>query len=131
MFEVDEVLNIEEVEGEEGEVVVKKKFSGKMLVLFIIVFVFFFIFGGGGVYMFLFLGGDEMGEDGYVEVEYFEEEVFDLLILVFYELLEMLVNLNISGDGIFYLKLKVVIELELEDDIMVIEFLLFCVVDCF
>ncbi len=131
MAEADEAPDTEEVEGAEGEAPTKKKLSGKTLVLFIIAPALLLILGGGGAYMFLFSGGDKAGEDGHAEVEHHEEELLDPSTLVFYELPEMLVNLNTSGDGNSYLKLKVAIELESEDDIAVIEPLLPRVVDRF
>ncbi len=120
--------------GEESQVV-KKKFSGKKLVLFVVLPLLLLLGGGGGV-MFSGLLGDEDeaevaegGEDaGDVEELVAEEEARDV---VFYDLPEMLVNLNTAGRQASFLKIQVSLELGDPESIPQVEAVLPRIVDNF
>ncbi len=130
MADTEEDTELDEVEdGEEGseEAPAKKKLSGKTIVLFICLPILVLAIGGGAGYYFFFAGGDEqeMAEGEHAEGADQGEQ------LVFYDLPEMLVNLNTGGRGNTYLKLKVAIELEDESSIELIEPVLPRVIDRF
>ncbi|NQV58652.1 MAG: flagellar basal body-associated FliL family protein [Alphaproteobacteria bacterium] len=109
--ETEDVEGNEEVEAE-GEGGGKKKLSGKKLVLFIALPLILILLGGG-VGAFFMLSGDHEpgeaaahGEGGDGEGEPGGGKV------VFYDLPEMLVNLNAGGKRSSYLKITVALELE-------------------
>ena len=97
-------------EEEEGRVK-KKGLSGKKLVLFILLPLLLLGGGGAGAYFFLFAGGSEHGEEAAAEDKAAEEE--DIAgEPVFYELPEMLINLNSRGaKKNSFLKLRLTLEL--------------------
>jgi len=112
---VAETEEIEGAEAAEGEGGGKKKLSGKKLVLFIGLPFLLLLLGGGVGAFFLMSGDDEHaeagahGEDG--EGEHGEGGPGKGKI-VFYDLPEMLVNLNSGGKRASYLKITVALELE-------------------
>jgi len=115
----------EDSESEEGG---KKKLSGKKLVLFVGAPVLVIALGLGAAFFFgLFGGGDgeELSEGEQAEA------AFDPQAIVFYNLPDMIVNLNTGGKGTKFLKLKVVIELEDKAAIAVVDPLIPRVVDRF
>lgn len=105
--DTDDLEDEEGADGAEGEnAESKRRFSGKFLVLFVLLPVIALGAIGGGAYVFLFLGGEEHA------VEMVETEVVPPP--VFYELPELLVNLNNPGSAVKFLKMRV--SLEIEDD---------------
>ncbi len=99
-----------DIEEEDGRVK-KKGLSGKKLVLFILLPLLLLGGGGAGAYFFLFAGSSEQGEEAAAEDKAAEEE--DIAgEPVFYELPEMLINLNSRGaKKNSFLKLRLTLEL--------------------
>ena len=127
--DTDEENEDAEGDGEEGEGGGKKKLAGKKLVLFVVAPLLVLGIAGGAGWYFFMSGGEE---DELAEGEVAEEEVADLSNVFFYDLPEMLVNLNTNGQtGPSYLKLSVAIELEGEESVAIIEPLLPRIVDRF
>lgn len=126
----DEDVQEEGAEGaEDGEEPKKKKFSGKKLVLFIVLPVLLLGGGGAGVMMSGILGGDE---EELAEEEAVEEEVEETPTeVVFYDLPEMLVNLNSDGRQSSFLKIQVSLELDNPEAVPTIEAVLPRIVDNF
>jgi len=118
--------NDEESSSDEPEVK-KKKLAGKKIVLFIALPILVVLVAGGGGFYFYF-GSEEPEELAEGEVI---EEAVEMENVFFYDLPEMLVNLNTNGGGKSYLKLSVAIELADEQSIELIEPLLPRVVDRF
>ncbi len=115
-------------DGEDGEgSVPSRRIPGKKLVLFIILPFLLIGAAGGGIYasglLDSLLGIEE--SDG----EFMVEE--DLGPSVYYELPEMLVNLNSSGRRAGYLKISVSIEVGTEDDFPRLDAVLPRIVDSF
>ncbi len=102
----------------------KKKLSGKKLVLFALPVVL--LLGGAGAFFFLKLG-DEPVEEG----EEVAEEPEEVLPSVYYDLPQMLVNLNTAGRRVNFLKIVVSLELAAEADISHLEQVLPRIVDNF
>ena len=119
--EVDEESTEEEQEGSSG-----KKLSGKKLVLFIVLPIFVIGAGAAGVYYSGFA-------DSYLGVEKSaeEEKAAALKKAVFFDLPEMLVNLNSPGRRTNFLKINISLELEEESDIKNLESLMPRIVDGF
>lgn len=90
----------------------KKKLSGKVLVLFIGAPALLLVIVAAVLFLFVFNGGDdEMVAEG-------EEPAIDLAQSdepIYYDLPEMVVNLDNSGGQAVYLKLKVALEVSVED----------------
>lgn len=103
----------------------KKRLSGKAMVLRFVLPALLVFGGAGGVIVSGVLDGSKEFVDG-VEVE--EEEPQDL---VYYELPEMLVNLNGSGRRTHYLKLSISLELTDPNDIPRLEMVLPRIIDNF
>lgn len=105
------------------------KMPGKKLILFIVLPVLLLIGGGGGVY---FSGlADPLlgrGEEGTAQEEHAKAEAGPS---VYYELPEMLVNLNAGGRKTGYLKISVSLELTSEEDKAHLESVLPRVIDSF
>ena len=103
-----------------------KKWSGKRIVLFIVLPLLVVLAGGGaGVYYSGILGGKEpAAEDAkkQAEVEH---------TAIFFDIPDLLVNLNTSGKRTSFLKLKVALELGKSEDQKVLEQVLPRVVDNF
>ena len=113
--DVAETEDLEEVEAAEGEGGGKKKLSGKKLVLFIALPLLLLLLGGGAGAYFLMSGDDQQAE-GAAHGEGGEgtdgEGGPGAGKIVFYDLPEMLVNLNSGGKRASYLKITVALELE-------------------
>ena len=108
----------------------RKRFSGKKLVLFVIVPVFLLLCAGGGAaayFLGLFGGQDEVTAEGAAgeAAEAIPKDV------VFYDLPEILVNLNTGGRQATYLKMSISLELDNPDVLPRIESLLPRVIDKF
>jgi len=122
--------DVEEEQGDEQAEPSKKKLSGKKLVLFVIL-PLLLVLGGGGAGAAWFLGvfggeetelAAEAGEDG---------DKADSGEVVFYDLPEMLVNLNTGSKQSSFLKIRVALELEEAESLPVLENLLPRIVDNF
>ncbi len=117
-------------QGDDEALPVKKKLSGRTLVLFIILPLLLMLGGGGGGaawYMGVFSDEQEQvdaetGADG---------DKADSSDVVFYDLPEMLVNLNTGSKQSSFLKIKVALELDEPDSLPVLENLLPRIVDNF
>lgn len=115
-------------DGEDGEKK-KKKLSGKKIVLFGVLPLLLLGGGGAGVMLSGVLGGDEeeVAEEEVVE----EAEEEDPANIVFYDLPEMLVNLNSDGRQSSFLKIQVSLELGSPEAVPEIEAVLPRIVDNF
>lgn len=122
---------VDESEGAEGDAPKKQKMSGKKLVLLIVLPLLLLLGGGGAAaYFLMFAGGAEHvegaeGGDGEAGGKKSSKEV------VFYDLPEMLVNLNTGGKQNNYLKIRVSIELDDPTAVPLLEAVLPRVVDNF
>ncbi|GAB4517302.1 MAG: hypothetical protein Tsb0010_01390 [Parvularculaceae bacterium] len=97
---------------EDGAQAKKKKLSGKVLVLFIGLPAVLLAVVAAVLFLFVFKGGDEeMAAEG----EEPAEELAQSAEPIFYDLPEMVVNLDNGGGDAVYLKLKVALELSVED----------------
>jgi flagellar FliL protein len=96
-------------EGAEGEAP-KRGFSGKKLVLFVVAPVLVLLLIGGGALF--FLSGSEKKEEVHTE-----EAAPAVKAVVYYNLPEILVNLNASGRRSSFLKMTVSLELDSAADI--------------
>lgn len=115
----------DEIDDDGKEAVKTKKFSGKKIVL-LIVLPLLLVLGagaGGGYYYFLMSGPTQE------ELAALEEELN--LNVVYYDLPEMLINLNNGGKKISYLKLRVSVELDAPEDVARLESVLPRVIDNF
>ncbi|MHA1600654.1 MAG: flagellar basal body-associated FliL family protein [Alphaproteobacteria bacterium] len=114
-----------EAEGEKSKA--KRKFSGKKIVLFIIMPVLLLLMTGAGIYFSgladPFLGGHEEEKELLAEEETGPS--------TFYDLPDMLVNLNSTGRKKSYLKISVSLEMASEKDIEHLEQVLPRVIDNF
>ena len=112
-------------EGEQEESS-RKRLSGKKLVLFIVLPIFVIGAGAAGVYFSGFA-------DPYLGIEKSaeEEDTAPLKTAVFFDMPEMLVNLNSSGRRTNFLKINISLELEEESDIKNLEILMPRIVDGF
>ena len=106
-----------------------KKISGKKLVLFVIVAILLLAGGGAGAY-YAGLLGMLLGEAGEHVGEEVAAEPVDIPS-VFFELPEMLVNLNASGRKTNYLKITVSLELQGDDGLEQINRVMPRIVDSF
>ena len=124
-LEETEEVDEESTEGEQ-EGSSRKKLSGKKLVLFIVLPIFVIGAGAAGVYYSGFA-------DSYLGIEKSaeEEEAAAFKKAVFFDLPEMLVNLNSSGRRTNFLKINISLELEEESDIKNLELLMPRIVDGF
>ncbi|OUR75697.1 flagellar basal body protein FliL [Alphaproteobacteria bacterium 46_93_T64] len=94
--------------GDDGTEKVKKKgLSGKALILFIVLPLLLVVGGAGGAYVAGVFDSEEETEEAHEEVV---EEVEK--VVVFYDLPEMLINLNASGTDSSFLKLGIALELD-------------------
>ena len=114
-------------EGEDGEPK-KKKLSGKKIVLFGVLPLLLLGGGGAGVFFSGLLGGEDE-EAAEAEIEEVEEE--SPREVVFYDLPEMLVNLNSAGRESSFLKIQVSLELDSAEAIPEVEAMLPRIVDNF
>lgn len=117
-------------EGEGGEQPAKKKMSGKTLVLFIVAPLLLLGGGGAGAYfMFFAHKADEHADEHAAEKK--EKEPKAPKAMVFYNLPELLVNLNGQGRRSSFLKISLSLELDDANDIPRIEAVLPRIVDAF
>ncbi len=110
-------------DGEEGEGSGGRKLSGKKLILFAGVPVLLLLLAGGAFFG-GFIGGSE-GEEEQAEEEGPPPEIH------FFDLPEMLVNLNTAGNKTTFLKVKISLEIEGAEAVPVLENLLPRVLDNF
>lgn len=116
----------EGAEGGEGGEPKKKKLAGKTLILFIVLPLLLVVGGGAGAYfMFFAKKHDEHAE------AHKEEEKKPPKPMVFYNLPELLVNLNGQGRRSNFLKISLSLELDDANDIPKIEAVLPRIVDAF
>jgi flagellar FliL protein len=119
----EEALDADQEEGGEPK---KKKLSGKVLVLFILLPLLIIGGGAGGAY---FAGVFDSPEPAEEEIA---EQAAELnKKVVFYDLPEMLVNLNSGNSSSSFLKLGVSLELEDESVITDLELLIPRIMDNF
>lgn len=123
----DEDVADEEGAPEDGEAGGKKKLSGKKIVLFGVLPLLLIGGGGAGVMFSGILGGEEE----MVEEEVVEEGPEEPINSVFYDLPEMLVNLNSDGRQSSFLKIQVSLELDSAEAVPTIEAVLPRIVDNF
>ena len=122
------VANETEVEEQEGEAAAPatKKWSGKRIVLFIVLPLLVVLGGGAaGVYFSGILGG---GEKAAQEAA---KEPEPARTAIFFDVPDIIVNLNTNGKRTSFLKLKVALELSKADDQKVIEEVLPRIIDNF
>jgi flagellar FliL protein len=124
----DEDVADEEGAPEDGEAGGKKKLSGKKIVLFGVLPLLLIGGGGAGVMFSGILGGED---EEMVEEEVVEEGSEEPLNSVFYDLPEMLVNLNSDGRQSSFLKIQVSLELDSAEAVPAIEAVLPRIVDNF
>lgn len=130
MAKKDDEVPAEAEEGEDGEAPKRKRRSGKKLVLFVALPLVLVIAIGAGVMFSGLLGGDEDEETAAAE-EGDEGEPEEPREVVFYDLPEMLVNLNSGGRQSAFLKIQVSLELGDPEAIPLIEAVLPRIVDNF
>ena len=119
---------VDELEGAEDDAPKKQKTSGKKLVLFVVLPLLLVLGGGGAAaYFFLFAGdaAQTEGAEGEAGGKKKPEKV------VFYDLPEMLVNLNTGGKQNSYLKIRVSLELDDPAAVPLLETVLPRVIDNF
>lgn len=133
-----EASEAEDAEGEAGEGEAKpakrkKKLAGKTLVLGIILPLLLLIGGGAGAYLTGMLdsvmGGGHGKETAKADTEAKAEEAKKNY--VYYELPEILVNLNTADRKVHYLKISVSLELENKEDVSKVQAVLPRIIDNF
>ncbi len=107
-----------------------KKLSGKKLVLFVVLPLFLVLGGGGGLYFSGLLDG-MLGKDKEEVSEHEEAKEEDQTPGVFYDVPDMIVNLNESDRKQRFLKLSISLELGSDADIQALEAVLPRVTDHF
>jgi flagellar FliL protein len=113
------VAKEEPAEGE-GQEPKRRALSGKKLVLFVVAPLLVLLLAGGGA--FFFLGGKK-------EEEHVEAPVPTVKQVVYYNLPEILVNLNAAGRRSSFLKMTVSLELESAADILRVQAVMPRIVD--
>ena len=110
-----------------GDAKPKKKLPGKIIVLGMVLPLL--LLGGGGAYFMGVFGGDkkEMSE---AEKKKMAEEARKKS-MVYFQLPDMLVNLNTTGRKVHYLKISVSLELEKQEDVRVLQTAMPRIVDNF
>ena len=108
----------------------RKKFSGKKLVLYVILPLVLLIGAGAGVY-FSGLLDSLLGKEEQAEVPAAPAQPDLHAAPVFYDLPDMLVNLNSSGKRPAFLKIKISIQLSKGEDIPAVEHVLPRIIDNF
>jgi flagellar FliL protein len=125
----EDVQNEDEADPDDGEGGKKKKrLSGKKIVLLGFLPLLLISGGGAGV---MFSGVLDSEEVEVVEEEVVEEGPENRLNVVFYDLPEMLVNLNSDGRQSSFLKIQVSLELDSPEAVPTIEAVLPRIVDNF
>ena len=116
--------------GVEEEIEMEKRggFSGKKLVLFIVLPLLLLCGGGATAYFLGFLDGLLGKEETMTEHEI---EAQELQSSVFFDLQEMLVNLNTGGRKTHYLKISVSLEVGSDDDVAQLQRVMPRIVDSF
>ncbi|AWJ89359.1 flagellar basal body protein FliL [Azospirillum baldaniorum] len=109
----------------------RKKFSGKKLVLFVILPLVLLIGAGAGVYFSGLLDSLLGKKEEHAEVPAEPAQPDPHAAPVFYDLPDMLVNLNSSGKRPAFLKIKISIQLAKGEDIPAIEHVLPRIIDNF
>ncbi len=116
--------DVEDIEGEEAP---KKKMAGRTLVLFIALPLVLVLAIGGALMMGVFGGGEEapppLGADG--------KEIIDPSKIVFYELPELIINLQTDEPSGSFVKFKVTLELHDAEALPKIEPLMPRIIDNF
>ena len=132
--EIDEDDDLDE-DGEEGEELDQEGLSGKQIVLFIVLPLLLLVGVGAGLYFGgVFGGGAEeaaISEDGEVGEDGVVAEHKTPANAVFYEMPELLVNLNTTGRRASFLKIKVSLELSSQEDVVKLEAVMPRIVDNF
>ena len=126
MSDIDDEVN-EEDESASGQG--RRKLSGKKLILLYILPVLILLGAGGGAgYYFLLAGPDEA-----VEVAAAEDakQEIDPTKIVFYDLPDILVNLNSGGKQNNYLKVSIALELMSAEDLPIVKAVLPRIIDSF
>ncbi len=130
-----EVPDEELEEGAEGEVASgkkKKRFSGKTLVLFVVLPLLLLGGGLGGAYFAgLFDSFLPASEEEGVEASGEAKEPERTSSMIFFDLPDLLVNLNSPGRKSHYLKISISLELEENDDIKKVQAVLPRIIDNF
>lgn len=117
-------------EGGEGEGGAKKKFSGKKLVLFVILPLVLLIGAGAGVY-FSGLLDKLLGKEEHVEEEAQKPKEDPHAPPVFFDVPDMLVNLNAAGKRPAFLKMKISIQVAKQEDVPAVEHVMPRIIDSF
>lgn len=122
-------------DGEDGAAAAgKRKLSGKKLILLYVLPIVLLLAGGGGAGAYFFFlappadqetAADEGGEDGETTGKATAKG------LIFYDLPQILVNLNSGGRQNSYLKVAIALELEADDDRSKVEAVLPRIIDTF
>jgi flagellar FliL protein len=109
----------------------KKGLSGKKLVLFVVLPLLLILGGGAGAHFMGFLD-PILGKDSQIAEPLEDEMLLDETQTVFYELPEMLINLNSEGNRrTNYLKITVALELADDDGIRELEDVMPRIIDSF
>ena len=108
----------------------RKKFSGKKLVLFVILPLVLLIGAGAGVY-FSGLLDSLLGKEEHAEHPVEPAQPNPHAAPVFYDLPDMLVNLNASGKRPAFLKIKISIQVSKPEDVPAVEHVLPRIIDNF
>lgn len=117
--------------GVEEEIEMSEKkggFSGKKLVLFVVL-PLLLVCGGGAAAFFLGVFDSLLGKEEMVAEE--EAEATEPQASVFFDLQEMLVNLNTGGRKTNYLKISLSLEVGSEEDIVALQRVMPRIVDSF
>ncbi|MEE9140825.1 MAG: flagellar basal body-associated FliL family protein [Alphaproteobacteria bacterium] len=120
---IDDAVSLEDEETDEQ--LRRKRWSGKRIVLFIVLPVLLIGGGGAGVWFSGLLDFGDAAHDGIVE----EEEAPSKA--VFFELPDLLINLDSSGRRTSFLKIKISLEVGSSDDVARLEAVMPRIVDNF
>jgi flagellar protein FliL len=135
MADEDDAVEAEAEEGAEGEEPQKKRLAGKKLIMFVVLPVVLLLAIGAGVLFSGLLGGDDEVAEGDEATEAAsadaEEAPAEPENVVFYDLPEMLVNLNSGDRKSSFLKIQVSLELGSAEAIPAVEAVLPRIVDNF
>ena len=123
----DETVNEEVREGKTRD---KSGMSGKKPILFIVLLLLIVIVGGAGAY-FTGILDSFLGKEAAKYEEAAEELIPANAPAVFYDVPELLINLNSSGNKNHFLKITISLELGVQDDIPAVEAIMPRIVDNF
>jgi flagellar FliL protein len=123
-----DVKDADAPETEGAEAPPSKKWSGKRIILFIVLPLLVVLGGGGtaGAYFMGFLGGGDKAAE-----EQAKKDAEPVRTAIFFDIPDLLVNLNTAGKRTSFLKLKVALELGKQEDLKTMEQVLPRVVDNF